>query len=38
MNAMEFLESQHKEAKAAFQKIEKASESQRGTLWKAEEQ
>jgi len=34
MNAIEFLESQHKEAKAAFQKIEAASESQRGALWK----
>jgi len=34
MNAIELLKSQHKEAKAAFQKIEEASESQRGALWK----
>ena len=34
MNAVEFLKSQHKEAKAGFQKIEQASESQRGALWK----
>jgi hypothetical protein len=34
MNAIELRKSQHKEAKAAFQKIEEASESQRGALWK----
>jgi hypothetical protein len=34
MNAIELLKSQHKEAKAAFQKIEEATESQRGALWK----
>ena len=34
MNAIEFLKSQHKEAKAGFQKLEQASEAQRGQLWK----
>ena len=33
MNAIQFLKKQHEEAKAGFQKIEDASEGQRGKLW-----
>lgn len=33
MNAIQFLKKQHEEAKAGFQKIEQASEAQRGELW-----
>jgi hypothetical protein len=33
MNAIQFLKKQHEEAKAGFQKIEQASEGQRGQLW-----
>jgi len=34
MNAIKFLKKQHEEAKAGFEKIEQASEGQRGQLWK----
>jgi hemerythrin-like domain-containing protein len=34
MNAIEFLKSQHQEAKAGFQKIERAKEKERASLWK----
>jgi hypothetical protein len=33
MNAIQFLKKQHEEAKAGFQKVEQASEGQRGRLW-----
>ena len=33
MNAIQFLKKQHEEAKAGFQKIERASESERSRLW-----